>query len=288
MTVRSKRELTPSMNGYVAGISNNKVIDKHVMSKYCKRCQIREPKKDTDEYENWKSAHICSINHQKCSRTIESAGAIGLFRRSFSTINLIYSEYLGDGNTSSFTDVVASKPNKKYTIDQKKLECIGHVQKSMGTRLHNLVKQYKGTSITIRANGKLTGKTINSLQNFYGISIRLNCDNISQMRKAISAILWRWVETDKGDENHHQFCRLGENSWCKYKKDQITKKNTYKKTINLPHWMLKILRPIFENLSKEELLKQCLHGKTQNKNESFNNIVWLKYPKTIFVNKQNI
>ena len=52
--------------------------------------------------------------------------------------------------------------------------------------------------------------------------------------------------------------------------------------------MLKILRPIFEDLSKEELLKQCLHGKTQNANESFNNIVWLKCPKTVFVNRQNI
>ena len=52
--------------------------------------------------------------------------------------------------------------------------------------------------------------------------------------------------------------------------------------------MLKILRPIFEDLSKEELLKRCLHGKTQNANESFNNIVWLKCPKTVFVNRQNI
>ena len=56
-----------SMNGYVAGISNGKVTDNHVMSKYCKQCQIWKHKKDTDEYENWKSTHICSINHQKSS-----------------------------------------------------------------------------------------------------------------------------------------------------------------------------------------------------------------------------
>ena len=51
--------------------------------------------------------------------------------------------------------------------------------------------------------------------------------------------------------------------------------------------MLKILRPVFEHLSKEELLKRCLHGKTQNVNESFSNIVRLKCPKTVFVNRQN-
>ena len=70
-----------------------------------------------------------------------------------------------------------------------------------------------------------------------------------------------------------------ENSWCKYKKDQIT---------NLPHWMLKVLRPIFEELIKEELLKQCLDSETQNANESFNNIVWLKCPKPVYVNRQSI
>ena len=52
--------------------------------------------------------------------------------------------------------------------------------------------------------------------------------------------------------------------------------------------MLKVLRAIFEDLSKEELLKRCLHGKTQNANESFNNILWLKCSKTVFINRQNI
>ena len=52
--------------------------------------------------------------------------------------------------------------------------------------------------------------------------------------------------------------------------------------------MLKFLRPVFEDLSKEELLKRCLHGKTQNANEFFNNIVWLKCLKTVFINRENI
>ena len=41
-------------------------------------------------------------------------------------------------------------------------------------------------------------------------------------------------------------------------------------------------------MSKEELLKRCSHGKTQNANESFNNIIWLKCPKTVFVNRQSV
>ena len=52
-----------SMNGYVAGVNSSKVIHKHVMSKYCKQCQIWEHKKDNDEYKNWKSTYICSIKN---------------------------------------------------------------------------------------------------------------------------------------------------------------------------------------------------------------------------------
>ena len=57
---------------------------------------------------------------------------------------LIYSEYLGDGDTSSFNDVVQAKPYEEYSVDPKKLECVGHVQKRLGTRLRVLVKKHAG------------------------------------------------------------------------------------------------------------------------------------------------
>ena len=43
------------------------------------------------------------------------------------------------------------------------------------------------------------------------------------------------------------------------------------------------IKPIFKDLSKQELLKKCLHGNTQNPNESFNHCIWERIPKTIFV-----
>lgn len=36
-------------------------------------------------------------------------------------------------------------------------------------------------------------------------------------------------------------------------------------------------------LSAPTLLKRCLHGKTQNPNESINSIIWNRLPKTTFV-----
>ena len=149
-----------SMKGYFAGVNNSKVINRHGMSKYCKQCQFWEHKKDTDEYENYKYFHICSINHQKSSGAMESTGAIELFRRCVSTNNLIYSEYLGDGDTSSFTDTFASKPYEKYNIDPVKLECVGHVQKRMRTRLYNLRNSTKVNQHLFMASTDLQTKLL--------------------------------------------------------------------------------------------------------------------------------
>ena len=43
-----------------------------------------------------------------------------------------------------------------------------------------------------------------------------------------------------------------------------------------------LLRPIFIDLSNDELLKRCAVGATQNPNESFDSLVWLRCPKHKF------
>ena len=47
--------------------------------------------------------------------------------------------------------------------------------------------------------------------------------------------------------------------------------------------VIEAMRPVFRNLTGPELLRKCLHGKTQNLNESFNSVVWNRVPKTVFV-----
>ena len=46
--------------------------------------------------------------------------------------------------------------------------------------------------------------------------------------------------------------------------------------------------PIFKRLSDENLLKRCVHAKTQNTNESFHNNIWKIAPKAIFVGRKTI
>jgi len=47
----------------------------------------------------------------------------------------------------------------------------------------------------------------------------------------------------------------------------------------LPDNVLDAIRPIYEDLSNELLLKRCLGEYNQNANESFNNLIWRIAPK---------
>ena len=55
-----------------------------------------------------------------------------------------------------------------------------------------------------------------------------------------------------------------------------------KHTPKLPKDLGPFIKPVFTALSKRELLEKCVLGATQNQNESFNNIVWSRCPKTGF------
>ena len=140
-------------------------------------------------------------------------------------------------------------------------------------------KKYKGTSTPLSGKGKLTEKTINSMQNYFGRAIIENKNNLYAMKKATGAILW-YCSNFESSEYRHRFCPVGKDSWCKYKEN-----SDYKPSINLDIWIHNLLLPVFVLLSDEELLRKCLHGEIQNSNEAFNNIIWNKCPKNVYLGR---
>ncbi|GFY14058.1 uncharacterized protein TNCV_3274901 [Trichonephila clavipes] len=84
------------------------------------------------------------------------------------------------------------------------------------------------------------------------------------MRQAICAIFLHKLSTDEYPQ--HGFCPIGEDSWCGFKKAEASGKS-YKHKNSLPVAVVEAMRPIFGDLSHPDLLKKCLHGKTQNPNE---------------------
>ena len=70
------------------------------MSKYCRGCQKWKTKQGTIGFEHWKAEHRCPINYTKSSVAMEAAGAVAIFSSSVEKHKLIYSKYIGDGDTS--------------------------------------------------------------------------------------------------------------------------------------------------------------------------------------------
>lgn len=71
-------------------------------------------------------------------------------------------------------------------------------------------------------------------------------------------------------------------SWCKYRRAEATGE-TYTHEHSLPYDVLLTIKDVFRDLTDDRLLRKCLHGKTQNANKSFNNLVWNRIPKNVFV-----
>ena len=81
---------------------------------------------------------------------------------------------------------------------------------------------------------------------------------------------------------NHGMCRPGAESWCGYQK-AVANGDVFDHKPAIPKAVLEEIRGIYQALGDPVLLKKCLHGKTQNANESFNNKVWCRCPKRVFV-----
>ena len=98
-------------------------------------------------------------------------------------------------------EVNNSKPYGDFEIIKK--ECVGHVQKRLGTRLRTLRTTLKGKILSdgkkISGRGRLTNKVINTMQNYYGMAIRQNVNDLFAMRKSVIATLMHNTNFDDAE-----------------------------------------------------------------------------------------
>ena len=160
-----------------------------------------------------------------------------------------------------------------------KIDCVGHVQKRLGTRLRNLVKKQKfADGSGLGGKGKLTKARIDSMQNYFGQAIRSHSHDLEGMQTAVKAILYHSVHNENREEQH-EYCPKGKDSWCKFQKDKASGTDTYTTQKCLPAKFLHKLKPTFDDLSSTDLLSRCLEGYTQNANESLHGMIWSRCPK---------
>lgn len=168
-----------SLNGVVTctSVDTGKVLDAVVFTKFCLCVD--------------KSNHApnCKANYSGSSGGMEVAGVQALFAQSVPKYNIRYLNYLGDGDSAAFKSVIDSDPYNGVEIN--KLECIGHIQKRMGSRLRTIKKTRKGKVLadgkTIGGRNRLTYAAIDTLQSYYGQAIRKNNTSVVDMKKGIWA-----------------------------------------------------------------------------------------------------
>ena len=273
-----------STTGVVSAISvvTGKVLDVEVMSKECRECMNHRKDEGSQKFNEWWEGHQhrCHANFAGSSGRMDPVGCHEIFSRSITKHALRYKEFLGDGDSKAYNQLVQENV---YGDDHKveKLECVGHIQKRMGSRLRSLKKRAAKTKLrdgkTLGGKGRLTDAMIDSLQVYYGKAIRENVSNLQSMKNAVNAI---WHHIRSTDESpHHHLCPEGETSWCGYQRDLANGTRLYHHDHPLPEAVAEEIRPIFDALSAESLLQSCLHGGTQNQNESFNALIWQRAPK---------
>ncbi|GFU35132.1 uncharacterized protein TNCV_174381 [Trichonephila clavipes] len=218
-----------SLNGCVSAISvdTGKIIDFETLSQFCRKCNSKT------KQQNMK----LQCNHHKgFSSSMEPVGAYRIFERSEDHRMLRYTDYYGDGEAFDAVKDIYGKDSVT------KLECIGHIQKRVGTRLRKLKSRNKG----LKGKGKLTDGLINKLQNYYGIAIRSNIGNLEKMRSAVIAAFFHCCSS-KHQPKHGQ-CPVGDESWCKFQRAKASNIVYQDKSLGLPQNIVNTIKPVYMDL----------------------------------------
>ena len=124
----------------VIHMKTGKVLDTQVHSKLCSECRRKEecPDVTSDDYLGWKEHHheYCTKNTDVSSNAMEVGGAKDIWPRSVEKNRMRYVKFIGDGDSKSYTAVKDTYEGMEVT----KADCIGHIQKGMGSRLRDCKK----------------------------------------------------------------------------------------------------------------------------------------------------
>lgn len=273
----------------LVGKYSKKIVDTVVKSTFCQSCIHWQRRKETEpkEYEEWHSQHDdCDINHLGSASKMEVDSVKEMFGRSIETYGVKYTRYIGDGDSATYKGLLNLDP---YDVPVQKLECYLHVKKRMGTRCRNAKNMNKGLGGKSKDTVKLTDKLINKLQKYYGLAITRHQDNVDKMEKEIWATFYHLSSTNKSP--NHGNCPEGAESWCAYRvaeaqgQDMRKFKHNY---LPIDPKVQEILKPIYEDLSRRELLDRCKGSNTQNNNESYNGLLWHFAPKHLHSGLQTL
>ena len=273
-----------SNQGFGAAIDTDfgKVLDYSLFDRVCYSCSKWPESRCCDtpeEFEEYWSAHkeICPANYKGTSQSMESTGAIDIWSRSIETHNLAYGTYIGDGNSSSFKNLLKSEPYSGQ-VSVRKQECIGDVQKRLKKHLMK-----KATGLTRLSQGKA-----DRIAHLYAlVVVQHRGHTASEIRDGLQLLLSHTKEV-------HDHCLIGEGSWCYFQRKVVIYDSDGANSP--PKTRQPYLSPaeferaveVFKLFGSLSFCSTITMGKTQNSNESLHNMLWHNSPKSKHVGQKSL
>ena len=183
-----------------------KVLDCQLYDRVCYSCckwpEERKESHPEDYEEFWTThKHVCTANFSGSSQCMESAAAVEIWKRSISNHSLVYDTYIGDGDSFSFKNLVKADPYNG-TVQVRKEECLGHVQKRVKKHLHKKTKLFKGLP---------EAKAYRIAHLYALVIVQHRGETALEIHDALQLLL-------RHTEEKHDSCPPGPTSWCYYQK----------------------------------------------------------------------
>ena len=266
--------------GAAISTSTNKVLDYEVLSRLCEKCSIWTEEKQKDkssEYEKWLERHEpnCNRNYTGSSQAMEPEAAERIWGRSLEKNRLVYSVFVGDGDSKAFKHVTTLDPYPLVKVQKE--ECLTHVAKRLKK---NLKKLKPNTKTKTYIQHKLPEWKADYIAANYSTVILQNRGTTpDKLSRALRLLL------DHAAGNHSG-CPTGENTWCRWNKP-----STSTTPANLTTFTTMDIQKVQEAFNTYATTEFCSHltlGLTQNANESLHNMIWSLCSKNKYVSPQSI
>ena len=277
--------------GFVIDTLTGLVLDYAVLSRYCIECELVGKQLSGEELEMWQHLHedSCTINHRGSSGSMETEAAKVMWARSVELLDAEYTSLLGDGDAAVLSALKTLQPYGP-DVEITKHECINHISKRMFRGLDMAVKDSKtAVGCGLGGKGKLTQVRMKQWSQYYRNAIVKHAPNVAKTRDAIWAIYEHNVSTQ--DQPQHDKCDV---DWCWWQQamaagldpEESHREGRHDPPLPLP--AAERLLPLFERLTKPDLLKRCMSLGTSNANESLHSLIWRRAPKAVFASRGTV
>lgn len=163
-------------------------------------------------------------NYEGTSNGMQCGGAVRLWNQT-QALGLRYTVLVGDGDCNIPNAICnLNGSSGPYSVPVMQEECLNHVSKRLGTRLHTLKKNMRISQPTKMGKNigwpilvsqlTLTDKNIDDLVKYYASNIYSVGPNatVHEARMAILVTFYHGKSNDT--QPRHQDCPAGKDSWC--------------------------------------------------------------------------